>query len=309
MTPEKIFRSIALWIPLGVVAICLLAQTTALPFLPAEIISKWSFEGTPTEWRPAWEAIVFTGGFGVGASVVLYLVGARTARHSDYRLYAALIWLLLMLSVPTMSVIVVGQVWITGLDIGQAFLASLVTAIACAVAAATSVPSSLVTTQDPDPAQWSRSTAADRLALRATFNVSMNAFVGVVSVIAAAFDALWWVPASAIVISAFSSTRLITIARIDARGVAVRSPLGLPRTIIPLADIESVDITTIDAVVDLGRIGWNTRIGRPQEGVAIRSGEGLRIRRRHGADFLLATDDAGGAEAILRSQLAAERTA
>src|SRR5690606_37642916 len=160
-----------------------------------------------------------------------------------------------------------------------------------------------------DPEQWSRSTASDRLVHDLTFDVVLNAVLGLMAVIAAVAGTVWWVISTVLVMNAIRTLTRVTIAKINASGVSVRSPLVVPRVTITLSEIESAEVVEIDSAEDFGRTGWKTRAGSPQEGVAIRAGEGLRIRRRSGIDFLLATDDAAGAAYTLGSQLAAERAA
>lgn len=308
MDPTKTFRAIALWFPLGFVALCVLAQLAAIPFLPDQIASKWSLAGAPVDWRPAWEAPVVSLAMGMAATIPLYGVGVHVTKAPGHRLLAGLIWLIVLIGLPVITAIVVGQVWTMHLRLGEVALAAFASAIATSIAAASLVPPFAQATHEVfDPRQWSAATQATRFASQAALIVALCVFVGCVSVALAALGAAWWILSSVLVIAAFSSTQLITIARVDARGVAVRSPLGLPRVTIPLREIESFERVAVDPVVDLGRVGWNTRIGRPQEGVAIRAGEGLRIRRTSGIDFLLATDDAASAERVLGAQLAAER--
>lgn len=307
MTPQKIFRSVALWLPLAFIALCGLLQAAALPLLPDPIVSQWSLAGEPVSWRPAWEALVSTVVIGTVMTASLYSAGVAAAAHRHHRIFAGLSWMILMLGPPMFTVIVVAQVWTTRLNLGQAFLASLISAMAVAVAAATHLPPFPEGRRRRDPRQWSGATAADRLAPQATIVVAMCALLGASAVVLAALGMAWWVISGPLLVTALSSAQLITIARIDARGVSVRAPLGVPRLTIPLREIESVELTRIEPLTDIGRVGWNARIGPPQEGVAVRAGEGLRIRRTSGVDFLLATDDAPAAERMLGAQLAAER--
>ncbi|HLT66341.1 MAG TPA: hypothetical protein VKZ73_00605 [Microbacterium sp.] len=310
MDSKKMFRVIALWLPLGFVALCVIAQAASLPFLPTEIVSKWSLAGEPSDWRPAWEGPVVSLAMGIVTTVPLYCCGALVAKRQEHRLFAGLVWLIVMIGLPVITVIVVGQVWTMHLRLGEVAAATAAAAVATAIAAGSVLPPLPRTTRDEiDPRQWSFATQARRFAPQATLIVAMCACVGSVAIALAALGAAWWILSTVLVIAALSSTQLITLARIDARGVTVRSPLGVPRVTIPLRDIESFERIAIDLLADLGRIGWNTRIGAPQEGVAIRAGEGLRIRRASGIDFLLATDDAASAERVLGAQLAAERNA
>src|SRR5690606_3440254 len=138
---------------------------------------------------------------------------------------------------------------------------------------------------EPDPEQWSRSTASDRLVHDLTFDVVLNAVLGFMAVIAAVAGTVWWVIGTVLVMNAIRTLTRVTIAKINASGVSVRSPLVVPRVTITLSEIESAEVVEIDSAEDFGRTGWKTRAGSPQEGVAIRAGEGLRIRRRNGIDF------------------------
>ncbi|MFP3393915.1 DUF1648 domain-containing protein, partial [Brevibacillus sp. SIMBA_076] len=59
------FRTIALWIPLGVTGLCVLAQLCAMPFLPQDVAVHWGINGEPDNWMPAWTNIAITAILGV----------------------------------------------------------------------------------------------------------------------------------------------------------------------------------------------------------------------------------------------------
>jgi len=314
MASLTMFRTIALWIPLGVTGLCVLAQLCAMPFLPQDVAVHWGFNGEPDNWMPAWTNIAITAILGVVVSLLFGLTavfGARPANQNPQpRFLVGASWFVSGGLLITVTALFVSQAWNSAPG-GPGLLAGPIVGIILGVLAATLVPvPPRPAGESRDPAQWTASTGAawhgghtiTALALAVVFGAAVQLF--------AVSGNIVWVGGTALLLSTAigAPAQLLTLARIDARGVSVRSPLGMPRVTIPLRDIKSFERITIDPARDLGRIGWNTRIGAPQEGVAIRAGEGLRIHRTNGVDFLLATDDAAAAEQALGAQLAAERS-
>ena len=309
------FRMIAFWLPLGWVAFCVLAQAVVLPLLPHDVAVHWSLNGEPDNWMPAWSNIAITAGIGIIITVLFGAMAVRGVRPSNQnpqpRFLVGTIWFIDAGIISMVTALMISQVWDAAPG-GPGILSGPIVGLFIGVLAATLVP---VPPREPhelrDPAQWTASTSA---ALRSgqTVTALMLAVVfGAAVQLLAVTGEVWWLAGAAILLITVSGlpTQLLTIARIDARGVFVRSPYGFPRIMIPLREIDSFERVTIEPLRDLGRVGWNTRIGSPQEGVAIRAGQGLRIRRTSGIDFLLATDDTEAAEQALGTQLAAKHAA
>jgi hypothetical protein len=85
---------------------------------------------------------------------------------------------------------------------------------------------------------------------------------------------------------------------VDARGVHLRSTLGIPTIMVPLAKITSADVIQVQAIAQYGgfgfRWGFNGRFG-----VILRSGEALEIHRDKGLSVVVTVDDATTAAALI----------
>jgi Protein of unknown function (DUF1648) len=86
--------------------------------------------------------------------------------------------------------------------------------------------------------------------------------------------------------------------RVDARGVRMRSSLGIPTITVPLANIASAEVVDVQAIAQYGgfgiRWGLNGRFG-----VILRSGEALEVLRHNGRSVVVTVDDAASAAALI----------
>jgi hypothetical protein len=96
--------------------------------------------------------------------------------------------------------------------------------------------------------------------------------------------------------------------RVDARGVRMRSALGVPTITVPLANIESADVIDVQALAQYG--GFGVRWGlNGRFGVILRSGEALQIMRRSGRSVVVTVDDATSAAALINGLVKREAAA
>ncbi|MFF4735932.1 hypothetical protein ACFY2W_08575 [Streptomyces sp. NPDC001262] len=85
---------------------------------------------------------------------------------------------------------------------------------------------------------------------------------------------------------------------VDRHGLTVAMLwLPWPRLRIPLEHIAEATAQDVDALRDMG--GWGYRVRRGRSGIVLRSGEALVVRRAHGSEFVVTTDDAARAAALL----------
>ncbi|MGW1196410.1 hypothetical protein ACWD4B_11240 [Streptomyces sp. NPDC002536] len=73
--------------------------------------------------------------------------------------------------------------------------------------------------------------------------------------------------------------------------------LPWPRLRIPLDRIVEATAQDVDALRDMG--GWGYRVRRGRSGIVLRSGEALVVRLSNGREFVVTTDDAARAAALL----------
>ncbi|MCU1471153.1 MAG: hypothetical protein JWQ39_2302 [Glaciihabitans sp.] len=93
--------------------------------------------------------------------------------------------------------------------------------------------------------------------------------------------------------------------RVDAHGLYLRGILGLPVIRVPLADIASADVVTVDPFGQFG--GWGIRFGfGGRLGIILRSGEALQVIRKSGRSIVITVDDAQSAAALLGGLIARE---
>jgi hypothetical protein len=103
--------------------------------------------------------------------------------------------------------------------------------------------------------------------------------------------------AIALLLLALLATNAVFRVRVDARGLSVRSVLGIPRFRVAPQEVGSV------AVVDARSLGvsgsWGIRILPHRVTIVMRSTTGIRVTRRDGRIFFVTVDDAATAAALL----------
>lgn len=298
------------WWPIACVTAVIAAEIIAMPFLPDPVAIHWSLTGEPDGWGPAWGTIAITAAIGYGCTAMFAafaLFDLRSANDAPRpRFLAATTWFMVGSAVPVLGTTLIRQVWQPEAPAGTVLVAALATGVAGASLAATLLPTPRRDRTAPTGErlrQWTRVTLPDLRGRQTAALCAAAAVLAVTTHILVMFDQLAWV-ATAILLAviAVAAPAALVVVRVDARGVLVRSPIGVPRVRISLDEIADAE----PAVVS-GRFGWNARPGSSPRGVAIRAGEGILIRLAKGSTFLVATDDAEAGVAVLRAQLAAER--
>ena len=103
--------------------------------------------------------------------------------------------------------------------------------------------------------------------------------------------------AVALLLIALLATTAAFRVRVDARGLSVRSMLGVPRFRVPPQEVGSV------AVVDARSLGvpgsWGIRLLPGRVTIVMRSTLGIRVTRRDGRMFFVTVDDAATGAALL----------
>jgi hypothetical protein len=105
--------------------------------------------------------------------------------------------------------------------------------------------------------------------------------------------------AVALLLIALLATTTAFRVRVDARGLSVRSMLGVPHFRVAPQDVASV------AVVDARSLGvpgsWGIRVLPGRVTIVMRSTVGLRVTRRDGRTFFVTVDDAATGAALLEA--------
>ena len=105
--------------------------------------------------------------------------------------------------------------------------------------------------------------------------------------------------AVALLLIALLATTVAFHVRVDARGLSVRSMLGVPRFRVALREVGSV------AVVDARSLGvagsWGIRVLPGRVTIVMRSTTGIRVTRRDGRMLFVTVDDAATGAALLEA--------
>lgn len=103
------------------------------------------------------------------------------------------------------------------------------------------------------------------------------------------------VPALIVVVAAAT---LFWRVRVDATGVVTRSAFGLPRFVVPIAEIAEARAIELSPMREFG--GWGIRVGtKGRLGIVLRAGEALEVQRHDGRVFAVTVDDAATAAALV----------
>jgi hypothetical protein len=111
---------------------------------------------------------------------------------------------------------------------------------------------------------------------------------------------LWMVVGLAALIAVLIGLLSFVVVQVDERGVTVRSPLGWPRTRVPLDEIVRADVTPVKPLRDFG--GWGWRVGRGgRVGIVLRAGEALLVERTGDRSLVVTVDGAPTAAGLVNA--------
>lgn len=84
---------------------------------------------------------------------------------------------------------------------------------------------------------------------------------------------------------------------VNSAGLTVRGAIGWPRKLVALEDIASAEVAQVNGIADFGGWGWRLRPGA--EGVIMRDGEAMWVKRHNGRDLAVTVDDAATGAGLL----------
>lgn len=160
---------------------------------------------------------------------------------------------------------------------------------------------------DKERAVWLRSTGPSGSVF--VLVLGTLALVSVLALVAVALSAplpvtLAYAAVLIVVVAALAGL-LFWRLRVTERGFVARSLLGLPRFTVPIRDVASAAVITVNPMRSFG--GWGVRWGGPGRwGIVTRSGEALEITRRNGRALVVTVDGAEKAAALLNTLAARE---
>jgi hypothetical protein len=294
-----------------------IAVLLSLDDLPAQVAVHWDASGRADRFGSLAESTILIGalstGFAVLATLVTISLKAGTGRsYVPKVLVATSVWLSAFLVLG-----IGGTVWMQRgiVDAAQSpsptlpLFIAFVVALPLAAAAwiATPAPVTLPAPESETPALelgvdervlWVRTAtpAASFVvvvvigALVCVGGALVGTFVGGQAVIPIVIA-----PAVVVVLAAAT---LFWRVRVDGRGVVTRSALGLPRFVVPIAEISEAHAIELSPLREFG--GWGLRVGtQGRLGIVLRAGEALEIHRHDGRVLAITVDDAATAAALV----------
>lgn len=166
------------------------------------------------------------------------------------------------------------------------------------VAGSHHAPVAPVALERGERASWIRSSTASPAIIWSLLGLGVLLSVVTIAATLSSGAAFWAVSFVPLLLVVLSLTMFAWTVRVDARGVRVRAALGLPRFQIPLDEITSANVITVQALSQYGgfgiRVAFNSRLG-----IILRSGPALEVHRRSGLDLVVTIDDAETAAALI----------
>lgn len=312
---------VAIVYPAIVVAAAVTVQLVLLPSMPDSVAVHWNAAGVADGFAPAWLPPVLTAVLGYGIPLLMALTSLPGLRRGDrgptYRfmgaMAAAVSTLVAMLMTWTYAV----QAGADGHDAVVGIWPVLV--VSFAVSAAVGVIAWFVQPANPrDPAVPAPAQpldlAADEQAvwlrtasLRPAGAVAITALSIVLVLVAigcwfagAPVEVAWILTGVALLVAAIAAMTVAFRVRVDAAGLHVVSVAGLPRFVVPIADVASASAVEVTAMGEFG--GWGLRKALDGRfGVILRSGPAIEVARTSGRRYVVTVDDAATGAALLEA--------
>lgn len=311
------FTLVALVLPIATTAVAVVAQLLLLALVPVVVATHWGWSGAPDGFAPAWTVPLATVVLGLGLPGALFATSAGGLRRGDhgvsYRLLGA-VALGLAVLVGALGVATLGiQVGRTDAAVPLPFL--LLPGVLVAAAAAgligwavqphvpwRSTPSAsvpVVPVHAGERVVWMQGVSL----ARAGAVVLWIAFaVGCLAALPVVFlgDAVAAIVSGLVVVILFVvvATTLRFHVRVDPEGLTAVSAAGWPRVHVPTDDVASAEVVEVSPFGQFG--GWGLRwSGGGRQGLVLRAGEGVLVRRHDGRTLTVTVDDATTAAGLL----------
>lgn len=321
-TVRRRFTLVALVIPVVVTVIAVVAQALLAIRVPATVATHWGWSGAPDGFAPAWSVPLATVLIGIGLPAVLFAATVGGLRRGDhgaaYRVLGA---------VALGIAVLVGALGAAtlGIQVGRTDAAVTLPVLLIPTVLLAAVGAGLLGWAMQPHVPWRPSPAGAAVDVpvragervvwlqgvslaRAGAVVLWVAFgVGCLAVVPVLFlgDLVPAVIASVVVVVLFVvvATTLRFHVRVDPEGLTAVSAAGWPRVHVPSDDIVSAEVVEVSPMGEFG--GWGIRWSSGgRQGVVLRSGEGLLVRRRDGRTLTVTVDDAATAAGLLNAYTA-----
>jgi hypothetical protein len=304
---------IALVLPLLLAGIAIVIGFALSAQLPSSIVVHWNLAGKPNGYGSPYSVPITLAAVSLP---LIVLFGGAVILFSHRGPLTPLLKILAVANtwhVIVLSVLLIGELLYPGIGAnpGIALVIAFVGATAVATALWFVLPPGIrgvggavqplpapVTLADGERATWIRTTTASRGFILTFAGVYL--LVGIViSIAALSHDGrFWWLSFIPVVVILLVLSNVAWTVRVDARGVLVRSVVGIPFVRIPLDQVTSAGVTEVSALSQYGGFGirwaFNGRLG-----IIVRSGEALEVHRSKGLDLVVTIDDAATAAGLL----------
>ena len=317
------FLLVSILVPLTLVAIGLIVLWSWMPQLPDPVVTHWGESGpdgfgAPIVYvwillgvglvLPAFMALVTLAGAGAHWGAAARFMGAMAAGMSAFALVLTLGSVGPQRGLSDAST--VGDVWWV---VVLGFAALIIAGVAGwfaqpAVTAAserTLEPSHNVDVGEGERVVWVGTTTMPRTPL-IIMGAALVLVTALTFVLALRGGTAGWISAAImlIVLLALPATAAFRV-RVTPDGFTARSLLGVPRTSIPLAEIESARAVEITPFGEFGGWGWRISLdGRT--GIVMRQGSAIEIVRPGKRTFVVTIDGAQQAAALLQAYVDAQ---
>ena len=302
---------LGLVLPLGILATACAIAMSWRADLPDLVATHWGSDGAD-DFSSLSGATVLPAVVAAVVVTSLWALAATSGRAAPTRriLIATNVWTAAFISVLILGSLNAQRGLVDAQDvggIGAVMALAFVTASVAATAVAFVTPRGGATPANaapPSSAPRIPLAPGERAAWVGTTSSRTGALIGGVAVVGSAILAftsgdLWLLGLPIILAITFAAMFHYTV-RVDATGLSVRSLLGVPRTHLPLDEIESAQVGVVRALGEYG--GWGWRVGRDgSTGVIMRSGEALEVISTGERMFVITIEDAAAAAALLNT--------
>lgn len=323
------FMLVAVGIPALLTAVSVAAQLAAIPALPDTVAVHWGPDGAADRFGAVWTTPLVTLLVGLGVPALIALTTLpwmrRGGRGPSYRFLGALAAGIATVAAVLGAGTTLLQAGLRSAHDAPAVWAPLVAAFACAIPVGVAAwylqPAVAAPRAHSEPAAALRLGSGERAVWIAESSVRRGGVVAIgatIGVLAAGAVAAWLIgdrialsvilTAVALVLAAGAACTLVFRVRADDAGLTVSSIAGFPRFRVPLHEIVSARVTSVEPMGDFG--GWGIRLGRDGRfGVALRSGPAIEVERAGGRRFVVTVADAATGAALLQALAERERAA
>jgi len=285
--------------------------------LPDPVASHWGADGRPNGFSSLDGLLGYL--LGLGALLVLGF-GAVTLWLGHTALTrrigaAATVWSALFLSIVTAGSLAVQRGLADAHDaggIGGVMAWAAVTSVVVAIIVSVVVPGDpRQPTGTPIDAGAPRAPLGQPAAWRGHAESRAALLIGLgvcgLMVALALWTRLWPLLIVAVVVFALVASMSVAVVRVDDRAITIGSPLGWPRTRIPLDEVVRADVIEVRPLRDFG--GWGWRVGRGgRVGIVLRGGESLLVERTGGRSIVVTVDGAQTAAGLVNTLADRDRT-